>query len=531
MTVSIKHKFMIIAVLNVALLIMMGGVGYHGVRQINDAKNSLVANGKMLTALLPAQNYRDNIRGVIFRGSAVDVSNEEEKKELQQEFDVYIKGYEASLKQLARTRIGARFDSLNRAAVQQGHAYKGIAIKLLDKQMKGDFEAFEMIGTFVDQYDTLAATMSRINTQFDRVNSELEAEGSYQTRHTLLLILLLAALSLMLSFSINYILSRGIIRRLDKIRDIFGAISKGIVPAAEADTDSDEIGQMMVSLNAYMAALHQTSAFATEIGKGNFDYPFQPLSDADSMGNALLTMRDNLKYNAEEEQRRNWAAQGLAEVSNLLFREQESSDIMFNHLLSYIVQYTHSNQGNLFMLTYDDTETPYLNLMAAYAWEKRKHLERRMAIDDGLIGQCVQEKETIYMTNLPADYIRITSGLGHALPRALLIVPLKTNQEVYGILELASFQPYQAFEIAFIEKLCEVMAASVAALLSRARTQKLLETAQFQAQEMRKQEEELQQNIEELGAVQEEMSRRESEYVVRIESLTHQLALLEKSMA
>jgi PAS domain-containing protein len=107
--------------------------------------------------------------------------------------------------------------------------------------------------------------------------------------------------------------------------------------------------------------------------------------------------------------------------------------------------------------------------------------------------------------------VSITSGLGQATPRCVFIVPLKVNDIIYGVLELASFEPYQEYEREFIEKVCETIASSIATVKIASQTKYLLEQSQLQAEAMRSQEEEMRQNMEELQATQEGMERLISE--------------------
>ena len=142
-----------------------------------------------------------------------------------------------------------------------------------------------------------------------------------------------------------------------------------------------------------------------------------------------------------------------------------------------------------------------------------------MDFGSGLVGQCILEKGTLYLTDVPDNYVRITSGLGGANPNALIIVPLKSNEQVYGALELASFERFKPHEISFIEKIAESIAATVGTARGSERTKELVEQLQQQTEEMKSQEEEMRQNMEELSATQEEMLRKEKEYVSRIQEL------------
>src|SRR5690606_2941256 len=131
----------------------------------------------------------------------------------------------------------------------------------------------------------------------------------------------------------------------------------------------------------------------------------------------------------------------------------------------------------------------------------------RVEIGEGLVGQVTLEKMTMYMTDIPEDFVKITSGLGEALPRNLLIVPLKIEDQIYGVVELASFRILEDYKIEFVEKLAESIASTIADVKSNERTQFLLRDHQAQAEEMRAQEEEMRQNLEELTSTQEGMER------------------------
>jgi PAS domain S-box-containing protein len=113
----------------------------------------------------------------------------------------------------------------------------------------------------------------------------------------------------------------------------------------------------------------------------------------------------------------------------------------------------------------------------------------------------------VYLKEVPENFVRITSGLGEALPRNILIVPLKLEEQVFGLIEIASFKMIEDFEIEFVEKLGESIASTISTVRNSERTNKLLQETQLQAEQMRAQEEEVRQNMEELSATQEEMQR------------------------
>jgi PAS domain S-box-containing protein len=253
---------------------------------------------------------------------------------------------------------------------------------------------------------------------------------------------------------------------------------------------------------------HSLSTFIDSISAGNFSVDIQ-LEGDEGLSTTLLTMRDKLRENAENDRKRNWSTSGLAQIGEILRVNNNSLEELYDNILRFVVKYTKSNQGGLFLLNEESETVKQLDLVACYAFERKKFLSKKVTMGEGLVGQCFMEGERIYLLEVPQEYISITSGLGGANPNALLIVPLKVNENIYGVLELATFGKYDEYEIELVEKLAETIASTISNVRINESTRILLEKTQQQAEEMRAQEEEMRQNMEELEATQEEMRRKE----------------------
>jgi PAS domain S-box-containing protein len=263
-------------------------------------------------------------------------------------------------------------------------------------------------------------------------------------------------------------------------------------------------------LNEELNRVETLTHFIEAVSAGNYDLELNQSGDADNLTHTLVTMRDKLKTNAEDDRKRNWTTTGLAQIGEILRAATNTSGELFDNIIKFVVKYTKSNQGGLFIINEDDDKERFLELVACYAFERKKFLTKKVDVGSGLVGQCFLEGERIYLLEVPQEYITITSGLGGANPSALLLVPLKVNDKIFGVMELATFKKFEEFEIQLVEKLAESIASTIANVRVNDTTRILLEKTQQQAEEMRSQEEEIRQNMEELEATQEEMRRKQS---------------------
>jgi CHASE3 domain sensor protein len=261
--------------------------------------------------------------------------------------------------------------------------------------------------------------------------------------------------------------------------------------------------------------LNKAATFIKNIAQGNYEVKWDGFSHSGSEVNRhnisgeLLQMRDEMKKKREEGIRQQWVSEGLNKVSEIIRDHQTNFEMLCEKTVAFIVKYLKAQQGGLFVLNEEDESDPHIALVCCYAFDKKKFVTKRVEIGNGLLGQAFLEGEPIYLTDVPQDYIRITSGLGEANPRCLTIYPMKHNDTVVALIEIASFTPNDQYALDFLGNACKSIAASVIAIQSNAKTKLLLEKSQQQAEEMRAQEEEMRQNMEELEATQEEMKRRE----------------------
>jgi len=337
-------------------------------------------------------------------------------------------------------------------------------------------------------------------------------------------------------FSISMII-RPITAAIQKLVEIISSMSKGKTVEKMFYPRKDEIGDIIESLNKLINGLNETAHFSNEIEKGNFTSEFTPLSNEDVFGNALLDMRRSLQKAKEEEinrkqddEKRKWATEGLSLFNDILRKSSDDIRKLTDTVIKNIVRYLEANQGGLFILNDDDKEKPILELVSAYAYDRKRFLDKAIQLGEGLIGTSASEKETIYLTEIPEKYIEITSGLGTASPRAILIVPMRIENRVFGVIEVASFKEIEDHQIKFLERLGENIASTLASVKISTRTNILLRESQKKSEILAEQEEKMRVSLVQLQEAQDESARRQAEMSSVIAALDSSFLVAELDM-
>lgn len=267
--------------------------------------------------------------------------------------------------------------------------------------------------------------------------------------------------------------------------------------------------------------------FAEKLSDGDIEAEYEPGKD-NTLGDILVELRDGLLRNKKEEnlrkkedEQRNWVAEGLAKFGEILRHNNDDLGKLSYELISNLCKYIDAVQGGFFLLNDEAKEDIYFQLLAHYAYDRKKYNKKRVELSEGLIGRAGYEKNTIYIDEIPEDYVDITSGLGEANPNTLLIVPLKVNEEVHGVIEFAAFSNFEKHVIEFVEKVAESIATTLATVKTNIQTSRLLEDSRAKAEQLSQQEEEMRQNMEELQATQEEAAKQSEQFVSFTNSVNH----------
>ncbi len=177
-------------------------------------------------------------------------------------------------------------------------------------------------------------------------------------------------------------------------------------------------------------------------------------------------------------------------------------------MIKFIAEKIGAVQGVFYDVNNDDRNQMLIEIRASFAYSRKKYLKKTFRFAEGLVGQAAAEKDVLIRTEIPDDYLSITSGiLGEQKPKCILIVPLITNEEVYGLLEFAGMKKFDASQVRFVQELSVILARTIFNIKVNERTRKLLSEAQQLSNELQEKQEELRQNAEEMQATQEELKR------------------------
>lgn len=314
---------------------------------------------------------------------------------------------------------------------------------------------------------------------------------------------------------------RRIFSGLHTVREIVNNLSSGSYQKNEKMSGTAEIITIANGLNTLADSLKNKAGFVSRISAGDLEATAAELNEHDMLDKALIGIKENLIRLKAEEQQRAWTTDALGKFVDILRINKDLKELS-NAIIINLVQTLRANQGAIFIITKDQEGNEYLEMEACYAYNKTKHLTKKIEIGNGVIGQAYLEKQTVHLKNVPDDFVRITSGLGDANPRNILIIPLQMNEVVTGIIELAAFHDFPRHEIDFAERIGENIAHTITTFKVAENTKMLLKKAGEHAEQMRSQEEELRQNQEELQATQEEISRKYEALFGQLKALNYE---------
>lgn len=392
------------------------------------------------------------------------------------------------------------------------------AIADLLNNYSGTFNKLSEIDNQLGRNNNKAGLEKKLFLLLSEIDKNLEKESRIQeefykthNKRIFRIYAIVILLSIALVLAISLYLPKIISKPINAIKDDIVKIGNGDLPDHVEVSDMREIGEMATALNNVIDGLKEKAIFADSIGNGKFDAVIKVVNENDVLTRSLICMRDNLKKVSEDDRQRNWITEGNAKFMEILRTNESNLNEISFLIISNLVKHLHVNQGGIFLINDHDEENPYLELTGCYAYDQRQSIKQKIILGEGLVGQCALEKQSIYITEIPSNYLWIASGLGNASPRCIFIAPLKINDRIYGVIELASFHMFEKYQMAFVESLSESIAVSVSTIKTNEKTNQLLKETQSTADSMKLKEDEMRENIEKMDAMKDELIRSNKE--------------------
>jgi signal transduction histidine kinase/CheY-like chemotaxis protein/HAMP domain-containing protein len=258
---------------------------------------------------------------------------------------------------------------------------------------------------------------------------------------------------------------------------------------------TENVNQLAANLTTQVRAIAEV-ATAVTTGDLTRSIKVDARGEVAALKDNINEMIRNLKDTTQKNSEQDWLKTNLAKFSRML---QGQKDLLTvgRLILSELAPVVSAQHGVFYMV---DTgkEEPELQLLASYAHQERKAVGNRFGLGEGLVGQCALEKEKILLSNVPSDYIQISSGLGAAPPSNVIVLPVIFEGQVKAVLELASFDRFNTTHQAFLDQLTESIGIVLNTIEANTRTEDLLKQSQSLARELQSQQEELRQTNQKL---------------------------------
>ncbi|PWC41744.1 diguanylate cyclase [Azospirillum sp. TSO22-1] len=273
---------------------------------------------------------------------------------------------------------------------------------------------------------------------------------------------------------------------------------------------TENVNQLAANLTTQVRAIAEV---ATAVTKGDLTRSItvgamgEVAALKDNINEMIRNLRDTTLKNAEQD----WLKTNLAKFTRMLQGERDLVTVS-NLILSEIAPLVNAQHGTFYVAAREEDEA-ILELVASYALKERKNLGNRFALKQGLVGQCAYEKKRILLTNVPKDYVAISSGLGEAPPLNIIVLPVIFEDEVNAVIELASFGRFSETHQSFLEQLTESIGIVLNTIAANMRTEGLLKQSQRLTTELQSQQQELKTTNERLE--QQAASLRQSEELLK----------------
>ncbi len=416
--------------------------------------------------------------------------------------------------------------------------YENIGLEIIRYYKLGDFDKIqELLLSFYDSYNSVLKDLGKIQ-QFLKKRYDHEYKLLQEQIKKIRITLILVDLAMAVAIFLFIILFFGEFSYYFKrVKDTLEKLSKGIIPEEDIPESESELGQLARNINRFVESRRRIFQFIQKLKEEKYEEAtIEIQSDEDVVAITLKELAKQLadakkeqERRMKEDEQRRWITEGLNMFSEIMRSTINDLQALGDSVIKNLVKYLDASVGGLFILEDSDPDDVHLELLSAFAYDRKKYYTKRIELGEGLIGTVALDQTTVYLTDVPEDYIEIESGLGDTKPNNLLIVPLKTDRGLHGVYEIAAFKKFEQYELDFAEQVARSIAATLEAVKVNVRTVQLLNETRQKSEELAKREQELRRVMEEMRKAQQESEARAAEMASILNAVSQALLRVEIS--
>ena len=345
-----------------------------------------------------------------------------------------------------------------------------ITMKKLDRETEIQPELLDEVKLTRERMLQISSLLLGLQEQ-EMKNELLRSKETYNLAVTMIYIYL--AVTLIVGIGLILWIIRGMTKNLHHVTTVLESVNNHSIdqlPRIEVSTE-DEIGSIAVAFNKMVTKLEEHSKLE--------------------------------KHLLEEAEEHSWHKTKIAEIATM-YPEAKDIQMLAELLISKLVPMVGASFG-VFYIKSNEGKQQVLKRMAAYAYSNINNKDESFQMGEGLIGQCVLEKQTILLNQVPNDYIKIRSGTGESSPKNIIILPVQFEGDVLAVIEIASFESFNSSQIKLLEEVTSTIGITINSISNHMKAERLLQESQSLTEELQVQSEELQLQQEELRTTNEQL--------------------------
>jgi hypothetical protein len=315
---------------------------------------------------------------------------------------------------------------------------------------------------------------NKYTSRLEKINQLINLKIKQLNKHSSWIIYILLFMFILLTIGVSagfYYYFKYVSGPIELLETIASKIAQGKM-SVELDEESVSIiiKNVVIAFKQIVLKIQHTVSTIEKIINREQTTELTLASQEDEVGMVLNKIILKLNEIDEKEKRRSWETTGLNKFLEIMRLHDEPSKLA-DAVLPELTRYVNAQVSALFVVVKNRNDKEVLHMISCYAYERKKYLQKEIMPGEGLVGQVFLERESIFLTEIPPDFIRIRSGTGDCIPRSAIIAPLKHNDKIVGVLEIASMDIFAPYHLVFIDKVCSALASTLISLELRAKAE------------------------------------------------------------